>query len=58
MESIEERLAALEKKVRHLEAENKRFADMFRLIHRLCKENQANIKEYVMKTLFSKEDQS
>jgi hypothetical protein len=52
MDSTEKRVRDLEKKVAHLEAESKLKAETLRLLHRLIKENQANIKEYLLKTLF------
>jgi uncharacterized coiled-coil protein SlyX len=52
MDKTEKRLAELEKKIAHLEAECRRLSDMAHIIHRLTKENHNNIKEYVLKQLF------
>lgn len=54
MESIEKRLRDLEKKVAHLEAENKLKTEALRLLRRLVKENHANITEYILNGLDTK----
>ncbi|MHC4335903.1 MAG: hypothetical protein ACYSUP_18825 [Planctomycetota bacterium] len=55
MASIEQRLADLQKRVLHLEAENKRMDIKLKLVYRLAKENHANIQEYLKATLFSED---